>query len=96
MVPKVRKVPMRLCVGCGQMKPKKELVRVVRTPEGLVDADPTGKKSGRGVYLCRSVECLEGAMKGKKLERALETAIPEDVVARLKQGLLVGGMPAGS
>ncbi len=95
-MPKVKRVPTRLCVGCGQMKPKKELVRVVRTPEGQVDIDPTGKKSGRGVYLCRSVECLEGATKGKKLERALETAIPEDVTARLKQGILVGGMPAGS
>ncbi|MHB9145915.1 MAG: RNase P modulator RnpM [Symbiobacteriia bacterium] len=94
-MPKVKRVPTRLCVGCGQMKPKKELVRVVRTPEGQVDIDPTGKKSGRGVYLCRSVECLEGATKGKKLERALETAIPEDVAARLKQGILVGGMPAG-
>ncbi|MCL5677306.1 MAG: YlxR family protein, partial [Firmicutes bacterium] len=70
-MPKVRRVPMRLCLGCGQMKPKKELTRVVRTPEGLVDIDTTGKKSGRGAYLCRSAECLDIAIKGKKLERAL-------------------------
>lgn len=90
-MPKVKRVPLRLCVGCGQMKPKKELVRVVRTPEGLVDIDSTGKKSGRGVYLCRSAECLEGAVKGKKLERALETTVPEDVVARLREGITAGG-----
>lgn len=90
-MPKVRRVPMRLCLGCGQMKPKKELTRVVRTPEGLVDIDTTGKKSGRGAYLCRSAECLDIAIKGKKLERALETPVSEEVVARLRQGISPGG-----
>ncbi|MGE5590757.1 MAG: RNase P modulator RnpM [Bacillota bacterium] len=90
-MPKVRRVPMRLCVGCGQMKTKKELTRVVRTPEGLVDLDPTGKKSGRGAYLCRSAECLESALKAKKLEKALEVPVSEEVVARLRQGINSGG-----
>lgn len=90
-MPKVRRVPMRLCVGCGQMKAKKELTRVVRTPEGLVDLDPTGKKSGRGAYLCRSAECLESALKAKKLEKALEVPVSEEVVARLRQGITSGG-----
>lgn len=90
-MPKVKRIPMRMCVGCGQMKPKKELTRVVRTPEGLVDIDPTGKKSGRGAYLCRSAECLDIAVKGKKLERALETPVSEEVMARLRQGISSGG-----
>ena len=72
---KEKKVPMRMCVGCREMKPKKELLRVVRTPEGEVLIDPTGKKSGRGAYICASSACLAKARKQKQLERAFECAV---------------------
>lgn len=77
---KVKKVPQRTCVGCRQVRPKKELVRIVRTPEGLVEVDPTGKRSGRGAYVCPDPRCLELALKGKRLDAALEAAVPEEVV----------------
>ena len=66
---------MRMCVGCREMKPKKELLRVVRTPEGEVLIDPTGKKSGRGAYICASSDCLAKARKQRQLERAFECAV---------------------
>ena len=72
---KPRKIPMRMCGGCREMKPKKELLRVVRTPEGEILIDPTGKKSGRGAYLCASSECLKMARKQRQLERAFECAV---------------------
>ena len=72
---KPRKIPMRMCVGCREMKPKKELLRVVRTPEGEVLIDPTGKKSGRGAYICASSACLAKARKQKQLERAFKCAV---------------------
>ena len=72
---KQRKIPMRQCLGCREMKPKKELLRVVRTPEGEVLIDPTGKKSGRGAYICASLECLARARKQRQLERAFECAV---------------------
>ncbi len=72
---KIRKIPQRTCLGCKGVFPKKELLRVVRTPEGEVTIDPTGKKSGRGAYTCPKVECLELALKGSMLERALEIEI---------------------
>ena len=72
---KPRKIPMRMCVGCREMKPKKELLRVVRTPEGEVLIDPTGKKSGRGAYICASSDCLAKARKQRQLERAFECAV---------------------
>ena len=75
----VKKIPMRMCVGCSQMKPKNELIRVVRSPEGDVSLDSTGKKSGRGAYLCRDVKCLRKARKSRRLENALACAIPEEV-----------------
>ena len=74
-VMKPRKIPMRMCVGCREMKPKKELLRVVRTPEGEVLIDPTGRKSGRGAYICASSECLARARKLHQLERAFECAV---------------------
>lgn len=77
---KVRKIPQRTCVGCRQVRPKKELVRIVRTPEGLVEVDPTGKRSGRGAYICPDTRCLVLAMKGKRLDAALGATVPEDVV----------------
>ncbi len=78
-----RKTPMRKCLGCNEMKPKKELVRVVRSPEGEISVDLTGKKSGRGAYVCRSAECLKKALKGERLQRAFSCAIPEEVSAVL-------------
>ena len=72
---KPRKIPMRMCVGCREMKPKKELLRVVRTPEGEVLIDPTGKKSGRGAYICASSACFMKARKQKQFERTFECAV---------------------
>lgn len=84
---KTKKIPLRRCVGCQEMKPKRELLRVVRTPEGEILLDPTGKKSGRGAYICRSPDCLQAAVKGKRLERDLGHPISEEVLAQLKAGL---------
>lgn len=79
-MPKDRKLPQRMCVGCRVMKNKRELIRVVRTPEGEVDLDTTGKKSGRGAYICADPECLNLAVKGKRLQKALQHEIAEDVL----------------
>ncbi len=81
----VKKVPMRQCVGCGEMKAKKELVRVIKTPEGEVVLDTTGRKNGRGAYLCSNMGCLEMAVKRKGLERSLKIAIPTAVYEVLKE-----------
>lgn len=85
----MKKIPQRMCVGCGQLKAKKELIRVVRTPEGVIelDASPSGKRPGRGAYLCRNPECLAKAVKGKRLERALEQPVSDEVWARLEAGM---------
>ena len=69
---KPRKIPMRMCVGCREMKEKKELIRVVRSPEGEVSLDPVGKKPGRGAYVCRNADCLKRAIRQKQLERQLD------------------------
>lgn len=82
---KPKKIPMRMCVGCREMKPKRELIRVVRSPEGEVSMDPVGKKPGRGAYVCRSEACLNRALKQKQLERVLEVQLTEDVVNILRQ-----------
>jgi len=79
-----KKIPLRMCVGCREMKPKKELLRVVRSPEGQVALDLTGKKSGRGAYVCPSEGCLMRALKQRQLERSLEVNIDEP----LREGLL--------
>ena len=76
---KQRKVPMRMCVGCREMKPKRELLRVVRSPEGEVSFDLTGRKPGRGAYVCRSEACLMQAIKKKQLERAFSAPISDAV-----------------
>lgn len=76
---KQRKIPMRMCVGCREMKEKRELIRIVRTPEGETLIDPTGKKSGRGAYVCRSPECLKRAIKQKQLERQLQASLTDEV-----------------
>ena len=68
---KTKKIPMRMCLGCGEMKPKRELIRVVKSKEGDISLDLTGKKSGRGAYICKSVECFEKARKARKFEKKL-------------------------
>ncbi|MGE5581554.1 MAG: RNase P modulator RnpM [Bacillota bacterium] len=85
---KVKKIPQRTCIGCKAVKPKKELIRMVRTPEGEVLADPTGKKSGRGVYTCPNLECLESSFKGVLLEKALETSLTAEMKDKLRADLL--------
>ena len=80
-----KKIPMRQCLGCREMKPKKELIRVVRSPEGTIGLDFKGKAPGRGAYLCRSGECLKKAVKSKALERAFSAQIPEEVYERLQR-----------
>lgn len=84
---KARKIPMRMCAGCRERKPKRELIRVVRTPEGEVLLDGTGKKSGRGVYVCQDAACLQKAVKSRALERALETPVSPEVHAQLEARL---------
>ena len=90
----MKKVPMRMCVACREMKPKKELIRVVRTPEGEIVADETGRRNGRGAYLCRSETCLTKALKIKALERALEQPLSEETVIHLRQVITGGGNEA--
>jgi uncharacterized protein len=85
---KQRKIPMRKCVACQEMIPKKELLRVVRNAEGQVSLDLTGKASGRGAYICRKLECFSLAKKRKALDRSLEAAIPEEVYERLEKDLM--------
>ncbi len=80
-----RKVPMRQCIGCREMKEKKSLIRVIRTPEGEILLDELGKKNGRGAYICHSLECLCKAEKTKGLERSFQMAIPKEVYDRLKK-----------
>ena len=79
-----KKVPMRMCVGCREMKDKKALLRIVKTPEGGILLDSTGKMSGRGAYVCPDPECLKKARKSRALERAFDTAIPPEVYDALE------------
>lgn len=81
----VKKIPMRKCVGCGEMKNKKEMLRVLKTPENVVVLDDTGRKNGRGAYLCFEKECLEKAVKNRGLERSLKIAISPDIYESLKK-----------
>lgn len=76
---KQKKIPMRMCVGCREMKPKRELLRVVRSPEGEISFDLTGRKPGRGAYVCRSLECLNTAIRKKQLERAFSSPVSDAV-----------------
>ena len=88
---KPKKIPLRMCLGCNEMKPKNELIRVVKSPEGEISFDSTGKKNGRGAYICRSAECLESAVKSKRLERTFSVAIPSEVYETLKKEMnLIG------
>lgn len=87
MEPKKRKIPERQCLGCNEHKPKLELIRVVRSPEGEISLDLTGKKSGRGAYICRSKKCFARARKSKRIDKALDVSVPEDVYDRMETEL---------
>lgn len=82
-----RKIPMRKCTGCGEMKPKKELLRVLLTPEESIELDKTGKKNGRGAYICNCSECLDKAVKTKGLEKSLKKAISKEIYESLREEL---------
>lgn len=80
---KTKKIPLRKCIACGEGKPKKDLTRVVRSPENVVAIDRTGKMNGRGAYLCSNIDCITSARKTKKLSRALEVEITDDIYDNL-------------
>ncbi len=80
-----KKIPLRQCIGCGEMKSKKEMMRVLKTPEDTITLDKTGKKNGRGAYLCMDKECLIKARKNKGLERSFKMSIPSDVYDSLEK-----------
>lgn len=82
-----KKIPLRKCTGCGEMKPKKELVRIVKSPEGEIELDLTGRKAGRGAYICRDASCLKTARKAKRLEKAFSCSIPDSVYDELEGSL---------
>lgn len=82
---KQKKIPMRRCTGCGEQKPKKELVRVVKTPDGEILLDLTGKASGRGAYICNNAECLKKARKSKRIDRTFEMTIPDEVYKQMEE-----------
>lgn len=82
-----KKTPLRMCSGCGEMKPKKELIRVVKSPQGEVSLDLTGRKPGRGAYVCNQIECLRKARKARRFERSFSCQIPDDVYDRMEEEL---------
>ena len=86
-----KKIPQRQCLGCRERKAKKEMIRVVRTTEGTVCLDFSGKLNGRGAYVCPNMECLKKAQKSRSLERCLEIEIPQEVYDRLTREMEVGG-----
>ena len=97
-----KRIPMRKCTGCGEMKPKRELVRIVKAPDtknengeetakGAVSLDLTGKKPGRGAYICNNPDCFKKAVKAKRLERTFQTAIPDEVYKQIKEEMTKGG-----
>lgn len=79
-----KKIPMRRCTGCNEQKPKKELVRIVRTPDGQVILDLTGKASGRGAYICNNAECLKKARKSKRIDKVFEMTIPDEIYGQME------------
>ncbi len=86
-----RKIPLRKCMGCGEMKSKRELVRVVKNKEGEISLDLTGKKAGRGAYVCPQLSCLQKARNSRGFERALSCKIPEEVYDQMEQELSQNG-----
>ncbi|MCG9967766.1 YlxR family protein [Pelotomaculum terephthalicicum JT] len=87
-MPRVKKIPQRMCVGCQEMKPKRKLIRLVRTPDDTIEIDLTGKRSGRGAYICPGEDCFKKAVKGKKLEKALKSPISSEVFDALAKELM--------
>ncbi len=79
----MKKIPLRQCIGCGEMKSKKEMLRVIKTPEDTIMLDATGRKNGRGAYICKNPDCLKKAIKNKGLERSLKVSIPQEVYEHL-------------
>ena len=86
-----KKIPMRQCLGCREMKPKRELIRVVRSPEGEIHLDLRGRANGRGAYVCPDPDCLQKAIRSKALERAFSARIPEEVYQSLREEMERGG-----
>ncbi len=91
MEKKQKKIPMRQCLGCNEHKPKGELLRVVRSPEGEISLDFVGKKSGRGAYLCRDIKCLRRARKSKRIDKTLDCQIPDAVYDEMERELSADG-----
>ena len=87
----MKKIPLRMCTGCGEMKPKKELVRVVRSKEGEISLDLTGRKAGRGAYVCRSLDCLKKARKTRRIERSFDCKIPDEVYDAMEKEMAENG-----
>ncbi len=85
-----KKVPMRMCSGCAEMKPKRELVRVVKSPQGEISIDLTGRKAGRGAYICKDADCLAKAKKSKRFERSFSMQIPDEIYDKLYKELTDG------
>lgn len=83
-----KKIPQRQCIGCGEMSNKKEMIRVIKTPEGDITIDATGKKNGRGAYICNSLECFKKVVKSKGLERSLKVSIPHEIYEELEKELI--------
>ncbi len=88
MAATVKKIPQRQCNGCGEMKNKKELIRVIKTNEGEISVDATGKKNGRGAYICPSLDCFKKAVKNKGLERSLKATVPEEIYKQLEEEMI--------
>ncbi len=84
-----KKLPLRMCTGCGEMKAKKEMIRVLKTPEEEIIIDSTGKKNGRGAYVCCSLDCLQRAVRSKGLERSLKVSIPKELVETLEKEMIL-------
>lgn len=87
----IRKIPTRRCTGCGEHFPKSELFRIVRSPEGVISLDKTGKASGRGAYICKSSACFKKAVKSGRIATALECAVPNEIYEKIDEELRVGG-----
>lgn len=84
---KTKKIPMRMCIGCGEMKPKKELIRVVKSKEGEISLDLTGKKSGRGAYICKDLKCFKQARKSRRFEHSFSCQISEEIYDGMEREL---------
>ncbi len=82
-----KKTPLRKCIGCNEMKDKKQLIRIVRNNEGEIRIDPVGKLPGRGAYICKNVDCFDAAVKAKRLERAFKSKIPDDIYPTLRESI---------